>query len=447
MTIQVTETVNEGLKRGYSIVIPASVLDQRINAKLKKLQPEHQLRGFRKGKVPLTLLKRTYGEQVFGEAIQEVIEDRVKKHFGDSDDRPALQPKIEISRRREWKDGDDIEAEMSYEVLPEFPDVDLKSINLERMIANVTEADLDNELNMLAKRWPKFEDRPEGAKAENGDRVMIDFVGSVDGEEFEDGLGEDFPLVLGSGSFFEGFEEQLVGAGVDDRVSVKVTIPDNYFEEHLRGKEAAFDCTVKAVQAKLPSVIDDEFARKHEADDLESLKMDLRDRMKDRNSGLARMVMKRRLFDALDERLSFELPPSMVEQEAKQIAYRMWRDDHPDAGDRHLEEIEPDEEHNRLAERRVRLGLFLAELGLKAGIEISDMEMGRAMAATARRYPGEEHKFIEMAKKNPAIIQQVRAPIFEDKVVDYIVELATVSEQEVSLDELRKAVEAEDEEQ
>jgi len=444
--MQVTETLNEGLKRRYSIAIPASVFGEKVDAKLAEVRTQIQIKGFRKGKVPLSLVKGRFGQQLLSEAMQETIDTATKKHFEDSGDRPALQPRIEMKNGNVWKEGDDLEFEVSYEALPEIPDVDMKTIGLERMTVNADEADVESELGRLAELSSSFEDRPRGSKAANGDRVVIDFIGKVDGKAFEDSSAEDYPLVLGSGSFFEGFEAQLVGAAAGNRVSVNVTVPDGHGDEHLRGKVVVFDCTVKAVQAPMPAGIDDKLAVGLGAENLDDLRVQIAKRMEAAYAVQSRLVMKRALLDALDKKVSFELPPSLVEQEARQIAHRLWHDEHPEVEPSDQREIEPDEEHNRLAERRVRLGLFLAKLGGKAGIEVSERELADAAIAYSRRYPGHEHEFLEIVQKNPTVRQQLRAPLFEDKVVDYVAELAEVAERVASKDELRKAVESLEEE-
>ncbi|MEM9779560.1 MAG: trigger factor, partial [Pseudomonadota bacterium] len=286
----------------------------------------------------------------------------------------------------------------------------------------------------------------KGSKAKDGDQLVIDFLGKVDGEAFEGGAAEDFPLVLGSAQFIPGFEEQLVGVKAGEEKAVEVTFPEQYQSEALAGKAAVFDVTVKEVKEPKPAPIDDELATKFGMDDLEALKTQVRERLADEYAGAARQVMKRKLMDALDEIVSFDLPPSLVETEAKQIAHQLWHEDNPDVQGHDHPEIETTQEHSALAERRVRLGLLLAEVGNKAEITVSDAEMQQAMMNQARNYPGQERQFFEFLQKNEGAQQQLRAPIFEDKVVDYIIELAKVTEKTVSKDELQKAIEALEEE-
>ena len=443
--MQVTETLNEGLKRGYNIVVAADELAAKVDEKLVEARPEIEMKGFRKGKVPMALLKKQYGQRLMGEAMQESIDGAMSKHFEDSGDRPAMQPAVKMTNE-DWKEGDDIHVEMSYEALPIIPEVDLKKIKLEKMIAKADEASVEEALANLAETAQDFKDRKKGTKSKDGDQVTIDFLGKVDGEVFEGGSAEDYPLVLGSNSFIPGFEEQLVGVKVDEDVEVKVTFPAEYGAENLAGKDAVFECKIKAVKAPKAAEINDELATKFGAEDLAALKGQISERLEAEYAGAARAVQKRHLLDALDKMVKFELPPSLVEAEAGQIAHQLWHDENPDVQGHDHPEIEPTDEHNELAERRVRLGLLLAELGQKAEIQVTDAEMTQAMMNQARQYPGQEREFFEFVQKNPQMQQQMRAPLFEDKVVDYVFELATVEDKEVSKDDLQKAVESLDDE-
>ena len=443
--MQVTETLNEGLKRGYNIVVTADELAAKVDEKLVEARPEIEMKGFRKGKVPMALLKKQYGQRLMGEAMQESIDGAMSKHFEDSGDRPAMQPAVKMTND-DWKEGDDIHVEMSYEALPTIPEVDLKKIKLDKMIAKADEASVDEALANLAETAQDFADRKKGTKSKDGDQVTIDFLGKVDGEAFEGGAAEDYPLVLGSNSFIPGFEAQLVGVKVGEEVEVSVTFPAEYGAENLAGKDAVFECKIKAVKAPKAAEINDELATKFGAEDLAALKGQISERLEAEYAGAARAVQKRHLLDALDKMVKFELPPSLVEAEAGQIAHQLWHDENPDVQGHDHPEIEPTDEHNTLAERRVRLGLLLAELGQKAEIQVTDAEMTQAMMNQARQYPGQEREFFEFVQKNPQMQQQMRAPLFEDKVVDYVFELATVTDKEVSKDELQKAVEAMDDE-
>ncbi len=443
--MQVTETLNEGLKRGYNIVVTAAELDNKVNEKLTEAQPEVEMKGFRKGKVPMALLKKQFGQRLLGEAMQETIDGAMNKHFEDSGERPALQPEVKMTNE-DWKEGDDVEVAMSYEALPEIPEVDLKSVELEKLVVKADDAAVEEALNNLAETAQNFKARRKGSKAKDGDQIVFDFVGKVDGEEFEGGSAEDYPLVLGSNSFIPGFEEQLVGVKAEEEKYVNVTFPEEYGAEHLAGKDAVFTCTIKEVKEPVAAEVDDELAKKFGADDLAALKEQIGERLEAEYAGASRAVMKRALLDVLDEKVSFDLPPSLVEAEAKQIAHQLWHEENPEVEGHDHDPIEPTDEHNKLAERRVRLGLLLAELGQKAEVEVTDAEMTQAIMNQARQYPGQERQFFEFVQQNAQMQQQLRAPIFEDKVVDYIVELAQVAEKEVSKDDLQKAVEALEEE-
>ena len=444
--MQVTETLNEGLKRGYKLMLTAQELDDKVNSKLAEAQPEVEMKGFRKGKVPMPILKKQFGERILGEAMQESIDEAMGKHFEESGDRPAVQPKIEMVDGESWKEGDDVTVEMSYEALPEIPEIELKKIKLEKLVVKAKDEEIKEALESLAESAQDFEPRKKGSKAKDGDQVVFDFVGRVDGEAFEGGAAEDYPLVLGSGSFIPGFEEQLVGVKAGEEKDVTVTFPEEYQAEALAGKEAVFACAIKEVKEPKAAEINDEMAKKFGADDLKALNEQVAERLEAEYAGAARAVMKRALLDELDKVVSFELPPSLLEAEAQQIAHQLWHEENPDVQDHNHDPIEATEEHTKLAERRVKLGLLLAELGQKAEVEVTDAEMTQAIMNQARQYPGQERQFFEFVQQNQQMQQQLRAPIFEDKVVDYAFELATVEDKEVSKDDLQKAVEALEEE-
>ncbi len=439
--MQVTETLNEGLKRGFNITVTAAELDAKVNEKLTEAAPGIEMKGFRKGKVPMALLKKQFGPKVLGEAMQESVDGAMSKHFEDSGDRPAMQPDVKMTNN-EWKEGDDVEVAMTYEALPDIPEVDYSKIKLNKLVVKADDASIDEALASLAENAQNFEDRKKASKAKDGDQVVIDFVGKVDGEAFEGGTAEDFPLVLGSGQFIPGFEEQLVGVKIGDEKSVEVTFPEEYGNAELAGKPAIFDVIVKSVKEPKPAEINDELAKKFGADDLEALKTQVTERLEAEYTGASRAVMKRGLLDALDKAVSFELPPSLVEAEAGQIAHTLWHEENPDVQGHDHDNVEPTEEHTKLAERRVRLGLLLAEVGKKAEVEVSDAEMTQAVMTQARQYPGQERQFFEFVQQNPQMRQQLQAPIFEDKVVDHMFEQVKTSEKEVSKDDLQKAVEA-----
>ncbi|MDD9721504.1 trigger factor [Sulfitobacter sp. PR48] len=439
--MQVNETLNDGLKRGYAITLTAAELDAKVNEKLAEAQPDVEMKGFRKGKVPMALLKKQFGQRVMGEAMQESIDGAMNEHFEKSGDRPAMQPEVKMTNE-DWKEGDDVEVTMTYEALPEIPEIDMSQIELEKLVVKADDAAIDEALKNLAETAQDFKARKKGSKAKDGDQVVIDFVGKVDGEAFEGGSAEDYPLVLGSNSFIPGFEDQLVGVKAGEEKAVTVNFPDDYQAEHLKGKEATFDCTIKEVKEPVAAEINDELATKFGSEDLEGLKKQIAERLEAEYAGASRAVMKRGLLDALDKLVSFDLPPSLVEAEAGQIAHQLWHEDNPDVQGHDHPEIETTDEHKTLAERRVRLGLLLAEIGQKAEVEVSDAEMTQSIMNQARQYPGQERQFFEFVQQNQQMQQQLRAPLFEDKVIDHIAEQAKVTEKEVSKEDLQKAVEA-----
>lgn len=439
--MQVKETQNEGLKRGYAITITADELDAKVSEKLTEAQPDIEMKGFRKGKVPLALLRKQFGQRLLGEAMQESIDGALNKHLEETGDRPAAQPQMKMANE-DWKEGDDVEVEVSYEKLPDIPETDFSDIALERMVVKADEASVQEALENLAKNAQNFNDREKGAKAEEGDQVVIDFIGKIDGEPFEGGTAEDYPLVLGSNSFIPGFEDGLIGVTEGEEKNVEITFPEDYQAEHLKGKAAVFETTVKAVKAPGDAEIDDELAKQFGAEDLDALKTQITERLEAEYQGASRAVTKRALLDALDKAVSFDLPESLVEAEAQQIAHQLWHEEHPEVEGHDHPEIEATEDHKQLAERRVKLGLLLADVGQKNDVSVSDAELTQAIMNQARQYPGQERQFFEFAQQNAQFRQQVQAPIFENKVVDHILEAANVTEKEVSKDDLQKSVEA-----
>ena len=443
--MQVTETLNEGLKRGYAMVITADELNSKVDEKLKEAQPEISLKGFRKGKVPMPMLKKQFGKNLMGEVMQETIDGAINSHFSDAGVRPAMQPNVQMTNQ-DWKEGDDVHIEFTYEALPEIPEVDLSKIKLNKMVVKADDAAVQEALANLASTAQSFKSRRKGSKARDGEQVVIDFVGKVDGEAFEGGSAEDYPLVLGSNSFIPGFEDQLVGVKAGDEKDVNVTFPAEYGAANLAGKDAVFTCTVKDVKEPVAAEIDDELATRFGAENLDGLKAQIAERLEAEYAGAARAVQKRELLDALDKLVKFDLPPTLVETEAKQIAHQLWHEENPDHHGHDHDVIEPTAEHTSLAERRVRLGLLLADLGQKAEVEITDAEMTQAIMAQARQYPGQERQFFEFVQQNQNMQQQLRAPIFEDKVIDHIFGLAKVTDKDVSKDDLQKAIDAMDDE-
>ncbi len=439
--MQVKETLNEGLKRAYQITVTAAELDATVEGKLKEAQPEVEMKGFRKGKVPMALLRKQFGQRLMGEAMQESIDNAMKEHLEKSGDRPAGQPAMKMTNE-DWKEGDDVVVDVDYENLPPVPETDFKKIKLERMVVKADEAAVKEALDNLAESPQAVNYEPKKTQAKDGDQVLIDFLGKIDGEPFEGGAAEDYPLVLGSNSFIPGFEDGLLKVKAGDEKDVAVNFPADYQAEHLAGKEAVFTVNVKEVRAPKAPKIDDELAKKFGAEDLAGLKAQITERLEAEYTGASRAVAKRTLLDALDKQTKFDLPESLVTAEANQIAHQLWHEENPDVEGHDHPEIEPTKEHTKLAERRVKLGLLLADIGEKAEVKVSDQEMTQAIMNQARQYPGQEREFFEFVQKNAQFRQQLQAPMFEDKVVDHIFEQATVKDKEVSKEDLQKAVEA-----
>ena len=443
--MQVKETLNEGLKRGYAITVTAAEMDAKVEAKLKEAQADVEMKGFRKGKVPMAMMRKQFGQRVMGEAMQEAIDSAMREHLTTSGDRPAMQPEMKMDDAA-WKEGDDVVVNVSYERLPDVADVDFKTIKLDRMKVEADEESVKEALDNLAASPQAVSFEAKKGAAKDGDQVVIDFVGKVDGEAFEGGTAEDYPLVLGSNSFIPGFEEGLLKVKAGDEKDVTVSFPGDYQAKHLAGKEAVFSCTVKEVRAAKAPQIDDELAKKFGAEDLAGLKAQITERLEAEYAGASRAVTKRALLDALDGAVSFDLPASLVDAEAGQIAHQLWHEENPDVEGHDHPEVETTDEHKKLAERRVKLGLLLADIGQKAEVKVSDSEMTQAIMNQARQYPGQEKQFFEFVQQNAQFRQQLQAPMFEDKVVDHILENADVTDKSVSKDELQKAVEKLEEE-
>mgnify|MGYP005988216813 CR=1 FL=1 len=439
--MQVKETLNEGLKRGYSITVTAAELDAKVVDKLKEAQPSVEMKGFRKGKVPMAMMRKQFGPRLMGEAMQEAIDGALNEHIETSGDRPAGQPEMKMSNP-DWKEGDDVEVDVSYEKLPDVPATDFSKIELERMVVKADDSAVEEALKNLAESPQAVSYETKNGMAKDGFQVVIDFVGKIDGEAFDGGSAEDYPLVLGSNSFIPGFEEQLLKVVAGDEKAVTVSFPEDYQAPNLAGKEAVFDVTVKEVREPKTPEMDDELAKKFGADDLEALKGQIRERLEAEYSGASRAVAKRKLLDALDSHVTFELPASLVEAESNQIAHQLWHEENPDVQGHDHPEITPTDEHKALAARRVKLGLLLADIGQTAEVKVTDQEMTQAIMNQARQYPGQERQFFEFVQQNAQFRQQLQAPMFEDKVVDHIFAQAAVTEKEVSKEELQAAVEA-----
>lgn len=437
--MQVNETTAEGLVRAYEITVPASGIADKVTEKLEAHRKDFAMKGFRKGKAPLSLMRKMFGQSMLGETVQEMVDGSVSDLIKEKDHRPAMTPDIKIVNE-DFKDGDDLTVSVNYELLPDVPEVDFSSITLEKMVVAVDDSAVQESLERLASDAVTYETR-DGA-AEDKDQVVIDFIGRIDGEPFEGGAAEDFPLVLGSGQFIPGFEEKLVGVKAGDKKDVEVSFPDDYGNEDLKGKPAVFETTIKEVKAPQAAEIDDELAKKFGAEDLNGLKETIKERISSEYNQASRAHLKRKLLDALDEKVDFELPPTMLDVEGKQVAHQLWHEENPEVEGHDHPEIEPTEEHTRIAKRRVMLGLLLADLGSKNNIQVDQDELRNAVMQQARQYPGQERQFFEWIQSNQQAMNEIQAPLFEDKVIDHILEQATLNEKSVTKEELEAALEA-----
>lgn len=439
--MQVTVTSTDGLKREMTVAVPAKDLEASVGAKLNELKNTIRLKGFRPGKVPLAHLKKTFGKQVMSEVIQDTVGASSQKALEDQALRPALQPQIDLEGEIEQviEGKADLTYKMTFEIIPNIEFADFSKLSVERLVSEPTDADIEEAMQRLADNQKSFEPKAEGAAAEEGDLLTIDFVGKIDDVAFEGGAAEDAKLEIGSGRFIPGFEDQLKGAKAGDAVTVKVTFPAEYGAENLAGKDAVFDVTVKSVETPAETAIDDEFAKRFGFDELAKLREALTTQIKSDYDRMSRMHMKRSMLDALDGAHSFELPPSMVEQEFNQI-WSQFEDELKSQNKTKEDLEEPEEdikaEYRKIAERRVRLGLLLAEVGERNKITVAEQELSQALAERARQFPGQERMVYEFYQKNPNAIAELRAPIFEDKVVDFIAELADITDKTVSRDEL-----------
>ena len=448
--MQVTETLSEGLKREFKVVIEAADLNNRLDAKLDEIKGQVQLKGFRPGKVPKSHLKKTYGKSVMSDVIQETVTETSQKAIEERELKPALQPNIELDGEVEpvIEGTADLAYKLTFEVMPEFDLPDFSVLKLSRPVVEVSDEEVDESIARMAEQQQNFEPKDEKAKAEDGDRLTIDFLGKVDDVAFEGGTAEGASLVLGSGQFIPGFEEQLVGAKAGDDVTVNVTFPDEYGAEHLAGKDAVFDVKVKEVAGAVETKIDDEFATQMGLESLDALKDALKGRIGEDYGRVSRNRVKRSLLDELDGLLDFELPPTMLEQELEQIIQQAQsekahsaEDDDPEQDHDHDHsdvEItdEEKEEYKTIAARRVRLGLLLSEVGTQNEVQVTQDEVNRAIAEQARNFPGQEQQVFQFYTQNQQAQAQIRAPLFEDKVVDYILELAKVTDETVTREAL-----------
>jgi trigger factor len=441
--MQVTELSAEGLKRQFKIVVPAGDLSAKVDQRLAELARTAQMPGFRQGKVPVSLLKKQYGQALFGEAVEQAVNSSTAKAIEDRGLKPALQPRVDL---KQLEEGKDVEFEVAIEVLPEIGKLDFSDIELERLKAVVPEKDVDEAVNRIAKanREKKPVDSPR--PAQKGDALKLDFVGSVDGKEFPGGAANDYELELGSGSFIPGFEDQLVGAEIGKPVEVKVTFPAEYGMPELAGKDAVFKCTVKEIHGFVDRPADDELAKKNNFENLEAMRKAVADRIGQDYAQISRSMIKRQLLDKLAATHKFAVPDGLVEGEFNAIWQRI---EEAKKGGQKLEDDEEKmrTEYREIAERRIRLGLLLADVGRSNSIDVTAEELNQAVMREAMRYPGQERQVLEFYSKNAELKDRLRAPIFEEKTVDFILELAKVSEKSVTPEELlRAAREAEEDE-
>jgi trigger factor len=439
--VQITETLNETLHREFKIVVGAKDLEDKLTGKIVEMQPRIHLKGFRPGKAPVSYLKKAYGKSLMGEIVNNAVNESSEQALKERELKPATTPRIDFANEIEQVvDGKaDLEFTMKVDLMPDFEVANLPELSAERLVAEVSDQNVDEALQRLAQGQKVYTDKSEGAAAEQGDAVTIDFEGRLDGTPFEGGKGDDFDLTLGSGSFIPGFEDQLVGAKAGDQRLVKVTFPSEYGAAHLAGKEAEFDVTVKAVKAAGDVPVDENLAASLGVDSLAALRDAVRTQLKGDYGRASRTHLKRRILDSLDAAHHFALPPGMVEAEFgaiwRQVQVEMEKEGKtPEEESKSEDDLKA--EYRAIAERRVRLGLVLAKIGEQNGLSVSQEELNRAVAAQARRYPGQEQKVYDYIANNPQALAEIRVPLFEDKVVDFIAELIQVHDRVVDRDTL-----------
>jgi trigger factor len=443
--MQIVETTHEGLKRGYTVKIPAKDIEARIDAEVQKVAPQVRMPGFRPGKVPANLIKKMHGEALHSDAFNTAVRESVDQLMRDKKLRPALQPKVDLGEG--YAKGKDAELSVELEVLPEFEAPSVDGLKLEKLTVAVADAQVDEAVETLASNQKSYKDAPKTRKSADGDQLVIDFVGRVGGTEFEGGKAEGAPLVLGSGQFIPGFEEQLGGLKAGDTKTITVKFPDDYPADNLKGKEAEFDVTVQAVKVPGETKVDEEFAKSLGLESLAKLKELLKAQLEQETAGLTRTQMKRQLLDTLAASHDFAVPPSMVEAEFEQIWQQLEaevaKEDDPEAARKEIEADKAD--YRRIAERRVRLGLLLSEIGQANGVEVSNQEMQMLLQQAAQQYrPEDRERFVDYVRQDAMAQAQLRAPLYEDKVVDFLFDKAEVTERQVTREELEAAIEAEE---
>jgi trigger factor len=437
--MQISETLSQDLHKQFTVTVAASELEGRVNARLEEMKPRVNLKGFRPGKAPVSFLKKQFGKSIMGEVVEAAVNEGSQKAIADNKLKPALQPRVEpVGNVEDVVDGkSDLTFKVIVDLMPEFETTDVAKLTVERLTADIADADVDEALDRLAKNVRNYTTK-DGAAAKD-DVVVIDYEGSIDGTPFAGGKGEDFSLTLGSGTFIPGFEDGLIGAKAGESRDVKVTFPTEYHAPEMAGKDAVFAVTVKEVKQAEDTKIDDELAKKLGLDDLATLKTRVREQLADDYKAASRLHLKRRVLDALDNAHSFPLPPAMVEHEFTNIWAQVEEElkrEGKTAADEGKTEDELKAEYRKIAERRVRLGLVLGKLGEQNGITIANDEVQRAIMARARQFPGQEQQVFQFYAQNQQAQAEIRAPLFEDKVVDFIAELATVTDKKVDKDTL-----------
>ncbi|GGK40366.1 trigger factor [Salinarimonas ramus] len=442
--MQVTETLSDGLKREFQVVLPASELEKRLGDELATLKDRVRINGFRPGKVPVAHLRRLYGRSVMAEVVQNAVAEAERKIVDENALKLANQPRYDFPEDKDEMEKaldakSDLAFKVALEVLPSFEIVDVSDVAVTKPVAKVSDEEVTEALERMAAQQKPFAAKAEGEAAAAGDRVVVDFVGSIDGEEFEGGKGEGVTVELGSNTFIPGFEDQLVGAKAGEERTIVVTFPEAYPAQHLAGKEASFATKVNEVQTPGEVTYDDEFAKTFGMDSLDALKDALREALQKDYDGRSRAKVKKDLLDRLDEKYSFELPPTLVEQEFQSVWQQVVADMQRSGRtfeDEKTTEDEAKAEYRKIAERRVRLGLVLAQIGETAEIKVSDDEVTQGLIARARQYPGQERQVWEFYQKNPQALAEIRAPLFEEKVVDHILGQVKVNEETVSKEAL-----------
>jgi trigger factor len=445
VSIKTVETQNEGLKRAFMLTIPAKDIEARVDQEVKRIAPQVRMPGFRPGKVPPNLIKKMHGDALQRDALNGAVQDGVQQVLTENNVRPALQPQVELDEK--YEPGKDAEVRISLEALPEVPKPQIDKLELERLTVEPDEKIVDEQINQIASQSKRWEDAPKKHAAATGDLVVMDFDGEVAGKPFEGGKGEDMSVEIGSGRLIPGFEDQLVGAKAGDTREVNVSFPTDYPVENLKGKDATFAVSVKGVKTAGETKVDDEFAKSLGLQDIEQLKGLIRGQVEQELNGLTRTHMKRQLLDQLAARHDFPVPESMVEAEHQNILGQLRHEASHEADPKAaLAEIEKDApEYRKIAERRVRLGLLLSEIGAANGVEVSDQEMNRLIANAAAQYQGKDReRFLQYLQQEPMVAAQLRAPLYEDKVVDFLFSKAEIADQTATRAQLEADLESEE---